>query len=264
MVTFGASMNLQMEPPSLKKIIEVTDKVLLVFSGGTADGEEIIAGARPSLAANPRQSVHQIAEAIKDSYSKYKQRKVEETILKPLLNCDFGQFQAMVAQSVISQMLQQVLGLIMQHNLNADLLVAGVDDSGAQVFAITHPGQLFPLGTTGFGAVGSGAIHAAVRMSLAQHTKAASLVETIYNVYEAKRAAEVAPGVGQKFTDLALIHEGRIVFAESSLLKALEKAHKEKPGLSKEEQTALKEATDECIRPPAAPKAGVAGSPAKT
>jgi hypothetical protein len=85
---------------------------------------------------------------VQESYSQHKQqRKVEDTILKPLLGATFQQFQTMVAQSPTSQILQQVLGLIGQHNLQTDVLVAGMDQSGAHLFAITHPGQLLPLAT---------------------------------------------------------------------------------------------------------------------
>ena len=87
-------------------------------------------------------------------------------------------------------------------------------------------------------------------MSLAQHTKEASLADTLYNVYEAKRASEVAPGVGKK-TDLALIRNGKIFFADEKLFAALENAHKEKPALSPKELAALKGACDECLKQPA-------------
>jgi len=247
MVTFGAPMSLQTEPPNLKKIIELTERSLLVFSGSTSDGEEIVTGTRPSIAVDPKQPVSQIAAAVRESYIRHKQRRVEENILKPLLGADFKQFQALVAQSAASQLLQQVLGLIAQHNLQTDLLVAGMDDAGAHVFAITHPGQLHPLATTGFGAVGSGGVHAGVRMSLSQHTKSATLLDTLYNVYEAKRASEVAPGVGV-LTDLAVIKGGKIYFADKQLFDALEQAHKEKPALSQDEQNALKKACDECTK----------------
>jgi ATP-dependent protease HslVU (ClpYQ) peptidase subunit len=46
MVTFGAPMNLQTESPSLRKIIELTDNALIVFSGNTADGEQIVSGTQ--------------------------------------------------------------------------------------------------------------------------------------------------------------------------------------------------------------------------
>lgn len=244
MVTFGSPMNLQTEPPALKKIIDLTDRVLLVFSGNTADGEEIINASRPRLTDEIKSSVARIAEIVKESYGRHKQRKAEETILRPLLGADFSQFQKMVAESPASQILAQVLGTLVQHNLNTEILVAGIDDAGAHVFAITHPGQLLPLGTTGFGTVGSGGIHAGVRMSMAQHTRSASLVETVYNVYEAKRASEVAPGVG-KLTDMAIIRNGKICFCSNGLLEALNSAHREKPALSNEELEKLRKVCDE-------------------
>jgi 20S proteasome alpha/beta subunit len=244
MVTFGSPMNLQTEPPALKKIIELTERVLLVFSGNTADGEEIISATRPLLTDEIKSSVGRIAEVVKESYARHKQRRAEETVLKPLLGADFSKFQTLVAQSPASQILTQVLGALMQHNLNTDVLVAGMDDSGAHVFAVTHPGQLMPLATTGFGAVGSGGVHAGVRMSLAQHTKATSLVETVYNVYEAKRASEVAPGVG-KLTDMAIIKNGKIYFCGDELLEALKTTHKEKPALSGEDMEKLRKVCDD-------------------
>lgn len=126
-----------------------------------------------------------------------------------------------------------------------------MDDSGAHIFAIQHPGQLLPLATTGFGTIGSGGLHAGVRMSLGQHTRSATLVDTVYNVYEAKRASEVAPGVG-KLTDMAVIRDGKIFFADLEQFKAFEKAHKEKPALSDGEQKLLQEACNAWTQPSAA------------
>lgn len=41
MVTFGPPMNLQTEPPGLKKIVTIASSAALLYSGGVADGEEI-------------------------------------------------------------------------------------------------------------------------------------------------------------------------------------------------------------------------------
>src|SRR5258707_10184507 len=84
MVPFGAHMSLQTKPPTLKKIIQLTDRTLLVFSGSTADGEEIVTGTIPRISVDPKQPVSQIAEAVRESYARHKQRRVEENILKPL------------------------------------------------------------------------------------------------------------------------------------------------------------------------------------
>jgi hypothetical protein len=84
-------------------------------------------------------------------------------------------------------------------------------------------------------------------MSLAQHTQSASLEETVYNVYEAKRASEVAPGVG-KLTDMAIIRNGKICFGGPELLDALNSAHKEKPDLNSEELEKLKKVCNDCTK----------------
>lgn len=245
MVTFGAPMSLQMEPPVLKKITQITEECVVLFSGSVPDAEEIIAAAKQQIKGLGKLPTSNVAEAVKNAYTALKAKRVQETILGPLIGADFVKFQSLLVQSASSQMLQQLLAMVMQHNLQTEALVAGVDDLGAHLFAVAHPGVLLPMETTGYAAVGSGGIHAAVRLSLGQHNKVAPLLDTVYNVYEAKKAAEVAPGVGQ-MTDLAIIKNGKVCFAEKPLFDALAKAHKEKPTLTAQEQDDLKRVCDDC------------------
>jgi 20S proteasome alpha/beta subunit len=249
MVTFGPPMNLQTEPPAFEKIKKLTPTCLVAFSGSVPDGEEIVARSQTRLGAAPKQPVAQIADHVKDAYIELKKKRAEETILRPLLGADFPQFQMMVTQSSSSQILQQVVGMMMQHNLQLDVLVVGADQMGCHLFVATHPGVLMPLGTTGFTAIGTGGLHAAVRLSLGQHTRIAPLLETIYNVYEAKKASEVAPGVG-KLMDMALIREGTVHLASPQAIDAVEKlrsSHQEKPALTQTEKEGIKNAFHECL-----------------
>jgi hypothetical protein len=180
---------------------------------------------------------------VKDAYAALKRRRAEEQILAPMLGTDFQGFQQLVGSTSASQLLGQVLGMVMQHNLGLELMVAGLDANGAQLYVVTHPGQVFPMNSTGFSAVGSGGLHASVRMSLGQHTPSASLVDTVYNVYEAKRAAEVAPGVGN-LTDMAILKDGKTTTVSRELFKVLEEVHKERPIPSADETAKLKGACD--------------------
>lgn len=241
MVTFGPPMLLQTEPPGISKVNKLTEQAVLLFSGSVPDGEAIMASVTPQVASPPAQTIDQLGGVVQQAYMALKRRRVEETILRPLLGADFDRFQGLVAQSPSSAILVQTIGLISQHNLQLDVLLAGSDDAGSHLFVVTHPGVLLSLNTTGFAAIGTGALHAGVRLSLAQHTKDASIEETVYNVYEAKRAAEVAPGVG-KLTDLALISNGTIKAAQKSLLEMLDQMHK--PVLAVPEMKRLKEACD--------------------
>ncbi len=239
MMTYGPPMNLESEP-ALKKIVPLTRSAALLFSGMVFDGEEIAGQVRGDVGGS-EPTVHELSEKVAKAYVDLKRRRVEETILQPFLAVGFPEFRTMAAQAPASQVLQQVIAMIAQHNLNLELLVSGCDAGGAHLDIVSHPGTLAKVGQTGFATIGSGALHAAIWLSLAQHTRSASFGETIYNVYEAKKAAEVAPGVGQ-LTDIGVAVNGRFSFLDESVFELLEKAHKEKPRLAEQERAEIEEA----------------------
>jgi hypothetical protein len=101
------------------------------------------------------------------------------------------------------------------------MIVAGVDDSGARVAYLGNPGTLAWLDKLGYAAIGSGGIHATTKLSLGSQTRGSTLLETLYRVYEAKRAAEVAPGVGPD-TDVAIVERDRITMCGSDMMTTME------------------------------------------
>ena len=238
MVTFGHPINVQTEP-GIKKIIELTDTSVALISGSVADGEEIISNSKQEVLSLPKKNISDIAQVVRKRYSELKKFRVQDTILRPLLGTDFDGFQRLVAGSASSQVLQQILGLISQHNLQLDILIAGSDDTGCHLWLVTHPGQLICLDTLGYTSIGSGNIHANIRLSIGYQSKNLSITETLYNVYEAKREAEIAPGVG-KGTDIALIKDSKTVFFDDSFLNLIEKSHKKKPMLEDSEIKIIK------------------------
>ncbi len=154
MVTFGAPMNLLTEPPTFKKITKLHAHCALIFSGSVPDGEERVAAALHQAGSMAKSPIEKIAGLVKSAYVNLKKKRVEETILGPMLSADFHQFQTLVSQSSSSQILQQVLAVVMQHNMQLELIVAGTDDSGAHLFIVSHPGLVAPADTMGFAAIG--------------------------------------------------------------------------------------------------------------
>src|SRR6266571_56580 len=128
MVTFGPPMLLQTEPPVLSKVNKLTEQAVLLFSGAVPDGEAIMGTVLPSIKATApgAQKVAGIGEVVKQAYVALKRKRVEDTILMPLLGADYDRFQALVAQSPSSALLTQTMGLIMQHNLQLDVLLVCV------------------------------------------------------------------------------------------------------------------------------------------
>jgi hypothetical protein len=162
------------------------------------------------------------------NYQELKKRRIEESFLRPWLGADFAGFAQLITHAAASQPLQQVLGMIMQHNLQLDVMLAGVDANGAHLAVVTHPGTLAPFDTVGYFATGSGGIHATVRLSIGRQNGNATLVETVHSVYQAKLAAEASQGVG-KFTDIAVLNEKGVCFVKSDVFGALSAMQAEAP-----------------------------------
>lgn len=237
MMTYGAPMNLQVEG-AVRKIISLSDKAALLFSGNVPDGEQVATQTRAKMQGAQQIDLASIAAMAAVSYQELKRKRVEDTILRPLLGLEFAGFQALVAQAAASQMLQQVLGMIAQHNFQLDVMLAGLDATGAHLFVVTHPGTALPMDTVGSSAIGSGGMHAAIRLSLARQAKDVTLSETIHNVYEAKIASEGAPGVG-KVTDMAVLNAKGVTFIKDPVFEVLAAIHKERPALSDDDVAKL-------------------------
>jgi 20S proteasome alpha/beta subunit len=250
MMTFGAPMNLQAEG-AVRKIIPLSDGHVLLFSGSVPDAEAVANGTK-GLTQQGSVSLKQVSDFAAKSYQDLKRRKVEDSILRPLMGIEFAQFQQLVSQSASSQVLAQMLGMISQHNLNLDLMLAGVDEDGGHIAVVTHPGTSLLMDTVGMSAIGSGGLHALVRLSLGKQTRDLSVSETIFNVYEAKRASEVAPGVG-KVTDIAVLSGRKINFLPDPAFEVLKSIVRERPALVGAELERLRAACGDAIDGPAKP-----------
>jgi hypothetical protein len=105
-----------------------------------------------------------------------------------------------------------------------DVIVAGVDNGGAQIYVI-NDGNFSCYNAIGFAAVGSGAGHAESQFMLARHAWNSPLPDTLLLTYFAKKRAEVAPGVGIA-TDLLMIQpNGSISGLNEDLESKLEAEH---------------------------------------
>ena len=239
MMTYGPPMNLQAEG-AVRKIFQLTPQCVMLFSGSVPDGEEVFSRTKAGVIATPHPDIKTIATTAGGVYIAHKKRRAEEAILRPFLGIDFAGFQMLVAQSASSQVMAQVLGLLSQHNLGLDIMIAGVDADGAHLHVVSHPGTAMSMDTVGTVSIGSGGMHASIRMSLARQKSTSTLAQALHNVYEAKLASEVAPGVG-KVTDVAVINGGGIKFVDDSIIQVLQEIHKDRPSLDTAEVERLAE-----------------------
>ncbi len=214
-----------------KKIEQLGSRCVALASGNSAHATEVFQRVRIRLAGNSHPSGALVTEWVREEYSRVKNRKAFETIAAPMLGMDFERFQAggMSLPNYLERqgpMYQQLLVMMnQQHNLGLEVLVTGLDESGAYLAHVANPGVLSPLQKLGHFAIGTGGPHAMLRLSLEQHTRHRDLMDTLARVFSAKRGAEVAPGVG-KATDIAVIDEHTEIWhCPQPVLDELERVH---------------------------------------
>jgi 20S proteasome alpha/beta subunit len=94
---------------------------------------------------------------------------------------------------------------IEQCDLGCELLVCGFDDTRAShVLTVNDPGIVKEHNVAGYWAVGSGAYQAIGTLASRGHNGLQNLESAVYNLCEAKFAAESAPGVGKETVILVI------------------------------------------------------------
>ena len=114
-------------------------------------------------------------------------------------------------------------------------------DGAAHLYVVAHPGMALPLDTVAASAIGSGGLHASISLTLGKQGSAVNFSQTVYNVYEAKVASEVAPGVG-KATDIAVLNHNGVTFIDEDIFSSLALIHQDRPALGSEDVQKLNDA----------------------
>jgi hypothetical protein len=124
-------------------------------------------------------------------------------------------------------LIAQIDKFVSEFNYGVQLLLAGVDSTGAHLYEVHNPGGRFDeYGQIGFNAIGIGQMHALHSMIGFRHSPTRDIYETIFSVYASKRRAEIAPGVGTD-TDLVVITQGGYYPIASDKLNGLNALYQE-------------------------------------
>lgn len=228
MFTAGPPLSMEFEP-NISKIDAIYPGCVALASGPTLYADEVYSHVKTAISSVGVPPVLQICKLVRESYIAFRNQKIEEQLIQPMFAEDLHSFRAkgvslpnyLQAQPMVYQ---QINIQASQFNLGLDLMLAGIDSSGCHIAVLSHPGTMVLLDKLGYGAIGSGALHALVKLNLVACDPSWDLYETLSAVYDAKLAAEVAPGVGKK-TEMAVISLEDTWSVPPALLEELQKAH---------------------------------------
>jgi hypothetical protein len=204
------SSDIQFEP-NQTKIVELTSSIAVMFAGDSFMQSAILhqlrldinrrVDSKPTVWLN----VKDVAELYSQYYSEARASMAGKAWLLPLgLNLQtFVDNQKKMDSALVRQIAMEILNYTAP---SVEAIFTGIDNSGAHIYAVNNE-DVTSRDFAGFAAIGVGAWHANSQLMFAGHTKWKPFPETLFLVYNAKKRAEVAPGVGS-YTDMITIGPG--------------------------------------------------------
>jgi hypothetical protein len=160
-------------------------------------------------------------------HSNMKQTK-DEIIQKQILDIfkiDYGFLKEILKGAIQNQYANSIIETISKFTLNTTILLIGFTNGEAQIVEINEH-QISELRDINFSAIGSGGAQAINTLLFQKQSREDALSVTLYNVYKAKRNAEVSIGVGKE-TDIMILTQKNIIEINEEKEKVLSEVYNE-------------------------------------
>ena len=209
-------LSIEFEHPK-PKMTMLSDRCAALTAGDALSHTELFNTVSKEILTLSMPTICQIVDKIKECYQEKRKEEIIEQFLIPRGFPNLAAFyesHSTLHPDVISLILNQIDSF----NYGLDILVAGVTNGEAHIYAIADPGTSQCFDAIGFHAIGSGYPHAVNSLIGREFHQGRGLRETLLMVYEAKMMAEKAPGVGRSITDISYIdHDGVNIFPREKI-----------------------------------------------
>lgn len=207
--------------PNQFKMGTLAPHVLLLVTGDYSTHSAAIKAVQDTVKGSSTYRPQDIAQLYGAAIQAVKRKEAEDVILAPLgLNTDsFIAQQREMQDSFVSSLKLDLQGYQGQE---VAALIVGMEADEAHLYEIESNGTVRCLTEVGFAAIGSGAWHAKAGLMRARYTKTWTFLPALAITFAAKKAAEVAPGVGDETDIFLLLRSG----PEPLLPKTFEKLKK--------------------------------------
>lgn len=208
--------------PAQTKIFPLATKTVAALAGDMQLHAHVCPVTINSLRSNPPPGwlVSDIAERFAFEFAEYRRKLAEREYLTPLaLNVEtFKQEQNRMSPDLVEELANKLLN----HTINSEAIIAGIDQTGAHLFKIIDPGVSYCFDTPCFASAGIGGYHAASQFMMAKFDRTWPLINTVVLAVRAKMKAEAISGVGDE-TDLTVIYSGGIYQATDTDMDGIRK-----------------------------------------
>jgi len=197
-------LSIEFEHPG-KKMTPLSDTCIALTAGDALAHTELFNMVQEEITKLRTPSVIEVVSKIKECYQNIRKREIREKILNPRGFKDFDDFYQ--AQRVLHPDIAiNIQSEIERYDYGLHILIGGISEGVAHIYGISDPGTSKCFDAIGFHAIGSGLPHAINTLIARNCNQELSLPEVFLIVYEAKKMAEKAPGVGTTITDMCIMN----------------------------------------------------------
>ena len=218
------TLSLQFEQGT-RKIERLGAKFAALTAGDALAQTDLLRDVSAAITELSGPSVREVAAVVADTFARHRQTLAEKLVLQRV-GLDFAAFLEQ-QQNLLSDLTAELWTAYQEIQLGVQLLVVGVDSTGAHLYLISDPGIAECFDSIGYAAIGSGLPHAEGFLTQADYSPQISLSKGTWLAYVAKRQSERAPGVGSRFTDILTItsEDAAGNFLSASAIQELERLY---------------------------------------
>ncbi len=236
MITYTYPPFHQFEHP-VPKIHIISNNIVLMTAGSALLPSEFIDEIQERLGKNfgnseiATISVKDAVKVVKEAYLSLRRRAIEERFLQKydLKWDDYIEFIKGSAprEYSVSPPIMRIFTEIDDFKIELSAIIAGLDHEGPHIYIIEDPGILSNFNDIGYAAIGSGNYHAMRSFIENNYSIDMPVWQALYIVYEAKKYAESAPGVGKRTDAIIITREGVHKISQEEI-EILENIYREK------------------------------------
>lgn len=207
----------QFEMP-VEKYKKITDNAIAMLAGESLLFNDIIEQCKNNC------SFDQMKEKIRQKMFDIREERIQKQLLDTY-KMTYVNVLDLLKNPLHNPYSMNIMEFISKYTLNTMILLVGFKNNQAQIVEITES-KVTEGRDIGFDAIGSGGMQAMNTLLFQKHSRNDSLSTTIYDVYKAKRNAEVAVGVGKE-TEIMILRESGLEKIDEDRVKILSQIYDE-------------------------------------
>lgn len=195
---------------TLSKYKIINDNTIAMLSGNPLLFDEFLEGTYDI------NNFDEIKDCIQKNMEKVRKNTIQQQILD-IYQIDYNYIQDVLKGSLENSYIKSLIKMVSEFSLETNILLTGFKGSKAQIVEITE-NRIRDFRDINIGAIGSGTVQALNTLLFQRHSMDDNIATAIYNVYKAKRNAEVSIGVGKETDMLVSIETKHYILKNAHLL----------------------------------------------